>query len=420
MKICKLFIILISIIVSSPAYSQLDRQATTTLVRCAAFYRLYADIHGGKNLNGFLESRPEWKENSLKQFYNPKDSDRARQFAASTLANARIYTGNLDLDNATSYFYDKWAIAFQEDFNISPIRAERSFERYTAECSRGVEIALITLKKVRPDQQDFTKFFEASKYSSAQKNEAKMALRNLQKPIPREDRYVAVNIKVGSESEANLEIEQWVKKYNLQVKIGKSGYFDSYLSGDGFNLMAYIIGPISPTVSDQILSNKSGSNFFNILDKFGKTSNVDKDVFDKSRPFSLNSSIPTVIDTNQSSDKASLLQKIIALHPEMFSQLGMLYAFSQADLLGNKTIIENEVRNFSDQLLSSKDNTGAFVNFHSSKIRMIDEIKQKKITLSDRDFMKWVNESATGIAAKYDSLSGSRNNLIKTLKAKSE
>ena len=264
---------------SSLVFGQ-DPRAVTSLVNCASLFRLYSDISGSKDLNGFSNSRPEWKETSLKQFYNTEEATSAKKSELEALRMVKNTTGNVDLSNASAYYYDKWAIEIQEDFNISPVRAKISFGRYRLDCLRVVDL----YTKIPISKQDYTELVEANKYSSAKKNESKNSLLNLQKIIPRTDRYLAINIKLGLENEAKVEIDQWLKKYNLQIRSGKSGDSDNYLSKEGFSTIANIIGPINPNISDQILTNKSGPNFYKILDKFGKTSDVEKDVFDRSKP----------------------------------------------------------------------------------------------------------------------------------------
>jgi hypothetical protein len=394
------------------AHSQ-DPKAISSLINCAALFRLNADIIGSKNLNGFADSRPEWKKDTLQRFYNPQQAEKARKLEFKALLIVNSATNKANLDNAMSYYYDKWALTIQEDFNISPDRANVSFGRYTQDCSMQLQISEDNFIKGRIFSQNFSDLIEANKYNASQKNESKLTLKNLQKPIPRTDRYIAINMKIGMENEGNVEVEKWLKKYNLQLKLGKSGYFDTYLQKEGLSTSAYIIGPISPAISDQILTSNTDSNFFRVLEKYGVTSNVEKDVFDRANPYKFNDKNPPIKNTNSDLNKADLLQKITTLHPEMFKNLGVLHAFSQSNLLANNSAIENEVKNFSDGLLSSKDKSGTFVIFNSSKNRMLDEIRLNKITLDAQDLSKWINDTVLKNATAYDSISKSRFELIK-------
>jgi len=135
-----------------------------------------------------------------------------------------------------------------------------------------------------------------------------------------------------------------------------------------------------------------------------------------------NKYLPTNSNSNQTfkaqtniSEKDNILKKIFALHPEMFSQLGILYAFHESGLLQNNSNgngVLDEVKRYSDGLLLPNDNTGAYINFNKLKSLTLNEIKSKQNVSNNQDFQIWTNDRFTKALTSFNSLNESRNNLI--------
>lgn len=120
-------------------------------------------------------------------------------------------------------------------------------------------------------------------------------------------------------------------------------------------------------------------------------------------------------NNNQNSEKDIILKRIYTLHPDLFSQLGILHAFYEYGLLQNNTNgngIPDIVKKYSNGLLLPTDNTGAYINFNKLKSLTLDEIKSKQNASNNQDFQIWTNDRFTKALTSFNSLTESRNSLI--------
>ncbi len=185
----KILSVIIGCVMAASSYAYMPPNSAEQMVSCVALFDVVSDMYSSKNVNGFLDSRPESKQDFVKSYYSPEKAKKADSIKIEAAVLANRFIKNVNLKKLTPYYYDNWSIQLQEDFNISYVRALNSVENYTSACQRTMSVFKQQLDKGEfPQKLDFTGLTEADQYSPKEKAEQKKYLSNLRKPIPLESK----------------------------------------------------------------------------------------------------------------------------------------------------------------------------------------------------------------------------------------
>jgi hypothetical protein len=116
--------------------------------------------------------------------------------------------------------------------------------------------------------------------------------------------------------------------------------------------------------------------------------------------------------SNKASDSENILKKIILVNDEFFVALARLVAYADKNILAQPDSVYSQVKNFSNNILSSSDTTGIFIKYSSEKDSTIKIIDKNVKNMDKIEYEKWIQIQVQNNVERFNNLNNQRNSLI--------